>query len=371
MQIKWIVFGLATVLGGLAVGNGEARAQGPVVPPTAALAPAAAPLVAAPPAAATAPSAPMASVAGQGGAASPAGIPLGARPPRVGLVLSRTQALIWDNERGEYRLIRTGDTVGGGLLAGVKGQHLIIRLGAQSFRTRLTWPPRALAAVRPVDAVRAMAPIAAPIAVPAPAGVAPAAAPIAPAPGAPLVAPAVPFIAPAAPVAPAAPRIGLPPAPPVKMPVLNVPAGPGAAVPPPAEPPILLTNVPPPAEPPVATVPPPAEPPAVEAPRKGRGHTIARAALDHELRDFSRLSSQLGITPGARGGFLITAIKPGTFFAKLGLRVGDVVKSLDTIRLDSLDDAAKAYARLGELQSFVLTVERGGKPLALRYTLKG
>jgi hypothetical protein len=279
--------------------------------------------------------------------------PLPPAPPRVaapvpaairtGIVLSRRQALAWDSGTGEYRILRAGDAFEGGRVTSFRGQRMLLAQAGGLVVLKFVWPPRrarAFAAPQrmPVIAVPPSATAAAP------------AAPVTPLPGAPAApaAPAVPLVAPSVPAPPLAP-----------IPALPAPAAPPAALPP-------AQLAPPAAAPP--TYAPPQGAPRADA---GRTRVIERTKLDAELRDFSSLASQVSVTPAVKGGFLVTRVSAKTFVGGLGLRVGDVIKRLDEIALDSFDDAAKAYAHVQVVQQFTLTVERNGRPVALKYTVRG
>jgi hypothetical protein len=107
----------------------------------------------------------------------------------------------------------------------------------------------------------------------------------------------------------------------------------------------------------------PAVPPA-----PGDAIAISRSDLDSALADFARL------TAGVRGSFsatgvVIDSVGDGTIFQRAGLRAGDVVTSVDGVRLRTLDDAANLYARASTARAITAQVVRAGKPVTLHVVI--
>ena len=69
--------------------------------------------------------------------------PAAARPARlVGVILSSAQALLWDDERGEYVLHRVGDDAFGGRLVELDADHVVVERGEAREVMELTAPPQ-------------------------------------------------------------------------------------------------------------------------------------------------------------------------------------------------------------------------------------
>jgi hypothetical protein len=112
---------------------------------------------------------------------------------------------------------------------------------------------------------------------------------------------------------------------------------------------------------PAAVAPPP--------PPLGDAVAISRSDLDSALSDFARL------TAGVRGSFsatgvVIDSVGDGTIFQRAGLRAGDVITSVDGVRLRTLDDAANLYARASTARAITAQVVRAGKPVALHVVIQ-
>jgi hypothetical protein len=75
------------------------------------------------------------------------------------------------------------------------------------------------------------------------------------------------------------------------------------------------------------------------------------------------------VVPEMRDGFLagvrLYSVAADGPLARLGLHNGDVLESVDGIRLDSPERALDAYARLHSARRPVLVIEREGRPLTL------
>lgn len=101
----------------------------------------------------------------------------------------------------------------------------------------------------------------------------------------------------------------------------------------------------------------------------GGRYNIDRQALTQSLT--AETLSQAAVAPGA-GGLVVREIQPGGMFDKLGLRTGDVVRSVNGQPVNGLDDVAKAYAQFAAApQSGRVMVEvmRGGKTEVLQYQM--
>jgi hypothetical protein len=290
-------------------------------------------------------------------------------------MLDTQQVMLWNESSGEYQLARVGDEVEGWRVIAVVPEAkraVVLRRGtrdelylAQMPRPNAPVDPRVprLAPVIIADACSpetvAVAAAAAPAVTAAPVVAAPPPAPVA-APVNPYAAPAPQQLAPVNPYAtPASVGAPAPPAPPVAAPV-----NPYAA---PAPAPQGLPIGPPPPAPLAAPV---APDPAAGAPLPIESHSLTRAELNRELRDFDRLLAGITVAPAAGGGFVLTRVEPRSWVQKLGLRSGDVVRTVAGEPVSTLEDAARVYARLGSLDSFVVVVERGQQKLLLSYSVR-
>lgn len=113
-------------------------------------------------------------------------------------------------------------------------------------------------------------------------------------------------------------------------------------------------------------------PPATPAPRARpapRPVTIGRTELDHYLADFDAASREIRLET-APGGIRVLAIGTSTLPHRLGLRRGDLVRSVAGIPTHSLEDGADVYVKLSRIDHFDIDVTRGGDQLTLPVRIK-
>lgn len=99
-------------------------------------------------------------------------------------------------------------------------------------------------------------------------------------------------------------------------------------------------------------------------------YVVQRQGLNEKMRQPQDLLRQSLMVPNAGGGFLVREIQAGSLYEKLGLRVGDVIRTANGQPINTLEDAVKLYQQSGSLGSVNLEVVRNGKPENLQYTLQ-
>lgn len=133
----------------------------------------------------------------------------------------------------------------------------------------------------------------------------------------------------------------------------------------------------PPEIPGTAGTPPPATPRAAAngAIRNTTGNTysISRAEVDKARANLGELMKQARMEPhvvnGTTDGFEVKMLRPNTIFTALGLQIGDVIKQVNGLPLDSPEKALQIFQQLREAQHIVIAVVRGDAPLSLEYNL--
>lgn len=130
----------------------------------------------------------------------------------------------------------------------------------------------------------------------------------------------------------------------------------------------------PPTKPKVTTVEPtevrPGSPSPAAAPSpREEARKLSRRQLDAALADFSALAKQIRIERIAGGGVRIAELERRSFFAGLGLERGDVVRRVAGHPIDTVDEAAAAYAALGSARDVLVEIERRGATHRIRYQL--
>jgi general secretion pathway protein C len=99
--------------------------------------------------------------------------------------------------------------------------------------------------------------------------------------------------------------------------------------------------------------------------------TVGRDDLQKSLGNINSLLTQVRIRPlmknGKPDGLILSHVKPDSIFAKLGLRNGDVVKSIDNKVIKSPEDAFEFYNRLKSGAELSLEIGRGRETKILNY----
>jgi type II secretion system protein C len=101
---------------------------------------------------------------------------------------------------------------------------------------------------------------------------------------------------------------------------------------------------------------------------------VSRQEIDAQLANFNALLTQARALPEQRGGqmigFRLTEIKPGSFYQKVGLRDGDILKGVNG---EKITDPAKGFELLQGLKSMSaldIMIERGGKDVTFNYDFR-
>lgn len=99
-------------------------------------------------------------------------------------------------------------------------------------------------------------------------------------------------------------------------------------------------------------------------------YMLPRELITQRLRKPQELFSQALMVPNAGGGFLVREIQPNSLYEKLGLRVGDVLRSVNGRPINTMDDAMKVYQAVSSARDIRVEVIRGGRPEQLTYNLQ-
>ena len=101
--------------------------------------------------------------------------------------------------------------------------------------------------------------------------------------------------------------------------------------------------------------------------------------IDKSLVD-KVLANPMGVAKGARvvpavqngkpNGFKLYAIRPSSVYAKLGLTNGDTLSAINGMELTTADKALEVYTKLREATSLEVEIQRRGKPMTLKYSIR-
>jgi len=118
-------------------------------------------------------------------------------------------------------------------------------------------------------------------------------------------------------------------------------------------------------------VPPQAVPPT-PPPAAPRGTTvISRSEVDAGLQDMGSLLRQAQIRPyfeaGVPNGFLISNIRPGSLYQKMGAVDGDIIQEVNGRPIRTADDVMGLLNTIKAGSSMSMTIKRGGNQQTLNY----
>ncbi|MEJ2366552.1 MAG: type II secretion system protein GspC [Deltaproteobacteria bacterium] len=101
---------------------------------------------------------------------------------------------------------------------------------------------------------------------------------------------------------------------------------------------------------------------------------LDREELESQMADLNELMQQVRIRPFMEGrnpaGFLVSNIRPGSLFSKMGLRNGDVIQGVNGQTITTPDQAIELYESLMEGGSIDLDIKRGRRTQQLRYAVE-
>ena len=119
----------------------------------------------------------------------------------------------------------------------------------------------------------------------------------------------------------------------------------------------------------------PASPPPVATGTARSGAiVINRDEVTASLKDMGTMLSQAQIRPyyseGVPDGFMISGIKPGSIYEKIGLVEGDIVQGTDDRKLTTADDLTALYNSMKSGSSMTLKIKRRGQQESLHYVFR-
>lgn len=103
--------------------------------------------------------------------------------------------------------------------------------------------------------------------------------------------------------------------------------------------------------------------------RTGGNFTIDREQLTQQMQKPEFLSQAL-MVPNAGGGFLVREIQPGSIYEKLGLRVGDVITTVNGQAVNTVEDVMRLYSQFGTTRNVEINIRRAGQDQTLVYDIQ-
>jgi general secretion pathway protein C len=101
---------------------------------------------------------------------------------------------------------------------------------------------------------------------------------------------------------------------------------------------------------------------------------VKRSELEGQLSNFDTLIREARAEPefqgGAFAGFRLKEIKPGSFYEKIGLRVGDLIQGANGEKITDIARAMQLMNSVSTMSSLKLSINRSGKVMVLNYDIE-
>jgi general secretion pathway protein C len=99
---------------------------------------------------------------------------------------------------------------------------------------------------------------------------------------------------------------------------------------------------------------------------------VDKALIDHYSKNLKEIYKNIGIGESKVNGktkFKITFVKRGSPFAKLGVKRGDIINSLNGQEINSEADAFRILKDIDNIENITLGIVRGKKEMELEYEI--
>ncbi|MEA3470758.1 MAG: PDZ domain-containing protein, partial [Thermodesulfobacteriota bacterium] len=101
---------------------------------------------------------------------------------------------------------------------------------------------------------------------------------------------------------------------------------------------------------------------------------VKKEEIDSALEDMSKILTQARVRPyfsqGEADGFMISRIKRGSIFQKMGMRNGDIIQGVNNEPIKSPDDMLELYKGLKSGSQITLNIKRRGREETLEYVFQ-
>ena len=101
---------------------------------------------------------------------------------------------------------------------------------------------------------------------------------------------------------------------------------------------------------------------------------LNRSELQDAMQDMGSMLSQAQIRPyfnaGVPDGFIVTSIRPGSLYQKMGIANGDIIQEVNRRAIRTADDLSGLLNILKASNDLSLVVKRGGNPTTMNYQFR-
>jgi general secretion pathway protein C len=105
----------------------------------------------------------------------------------------------------------------------------------------------------------------------------------------------------------------------------------------------------------------------------GNSKIVSKRLLTSYTKDIDKIWRDIGIgehkTNGILDGFKVNFVRKGSDFEKLGLRRGDILKSVNGQELNSYNAAFSFYQEIGDIDNLTLGIVRNNQDMELEYEI--
>ncbi len=105
----------------------------------------------------------------------------------------------------------------------------------------------------------------------------------------------------------------------------------------------------------------------------GDHRIVDRSLVEHYGKNMKEVMKDIGIADEKEGndlkGFRVTFVRKNSPFSKLGLRRGDVIKSINGEMITSYNAAMNVYKNIDKIDGLSLTITRGKEEMELEYEI--
>jgi len=105
----------------------------------------------------------------------------------------------------------------------------------------------------------------------------------------------------------------------------------------------------------------------------GDHRIVDKSLVEHYAQNMEEITKNIGIVEQKVGkdlkGFRVTFVRKNSHFAKLGLRRGDVIKSINGQEITSYNVAMNVYKNIDKMDGLSITITRGKEEMELEYEI--
>jgi general secretion pathway protein C len=101
---------------------------------------------------------------------------------------------------------------------------------------------------------------------------------------------------------------------------------------------------------------------------------VKKTDIDNAFKNMGKMLAKVRIRPyfssGKPDGFMVSRIKPGSIFQKIGMQNGDIIQGINNQPIKTPNEMLKLYNRLKSGSAISLNIKRKGRQEELRYIFK-